>query len=627
MALQATNRQNDVEKIFLHLIRDITGLDGTRKPLGTVRITAVKNETAQTIYTFFKTITAESKGSNTDTHRGDSKLLKRLFALYSTAKRVFVDYYSAPSRFHNFVQKFTRYRNEPVPERKARIATEIWAPELSIPEKDILEKWRLHKVTKAEHPITSDQLVIQLNALYTLPVSIPAGTDPDTGAVLKEISNNSDMKIADYDHPVPVFSTRAEHELILCLEELDRDIGFEKSIGNFAPGSRLPVVVSISVTHRHLDRIAERWVRGCIGQSHFRHLKVLLLSEDVLNSIQKDLLKRSFDVFSVQGQYARHFNTLKYVQLLLEKPYGIRAGFKLDTDEGIRSEDLFRATGKSWFQTLCHEYWGGLAYDWRGRIVYTGVNVGEYVNSSDIDALGFDKALREPDVKPPKTYISPDIFFNKAFAHSRTTVLYNRFDTLEEFVSHPVVKGGGFGIDNEGLRKYTPFTLSCVGRAEDQAFYFYGLSKGLRGIFHPDLRIAHYKNRFASSESKTEAQRFIGDMYRLVLFSHLVELLGFKDDIDPMPGIFAGGLAFCQAFFNMVYRAYVYGAGDNEQYADVLMADGLDTIEALYHSVQNGEIRSMLADEEQQWKNFVALCEKIDPPKTRRFFDDLFIDS
>jgi hypothetical protein len=612
-----------VEKIFRQTIKDITGLDRV-EPLGAV-LSAERTEPGRTIHGFFRAVTTEE--NKTYTSKGNKKLLKKLLGLYRTAKETFIEYYRDPIRLYDLEKKFTIYQNESVPEQKARIVTEIWAPELSIPESDILERWKLYDVEKTNQPITCNQVVIQLNALYTLPESIPPGPHEVKAAEIHKILKKSCSKIADYDHPVPVFSPDKEHELILCLRELDTDIAFEKSIGSFDRETRLPVVVSISVTHDNLDKPAQHWIMRRIRQNRFQHLKVLLLSESTLKIIKNDLLKRNFEVFSVQGKYARHFNALKYMQLLLEKAYGIRAGFKLDTDEGVRSEDLFHATGKSWFQTLCHEYWGGWAQDWRGKKVYLGENIGEYVNSSDIDTLGFKRALREPDVKPPNTHISPDIFFNKAFAHSRATTLYNRFDRLEDFISHTVVKGGGFGIDNTGLRRFSPFTLSCVGRAEDQEFYFYGLSRGLRGIFHPDLRIAHYKERFASAESKTEVHRFVGDMYRLVLFSHLAELLAVKDDIDPMPGIFAGGLAFCQAFFNMVYRAYAYSARGDRENADFIISHGLNEIEELHRSIQQGAIRRMLADEERQWRDFIALSEKIDPHETRRFFDKLFIEN
>jgi len=618
--------QNRVEKIFLRTIKDITGIDGASDPLGSVRVSAETNAgSARAIHDFFKFITRQDKNTPPDIRTGNKKIFKKLLALFETAKKVFIDYYDNPARFKYLTKQFSEYQKEQSRNQRARIITEIWAPELSIQEKSIIKRWKLHNVEKAQNRIAFDQVVIQLNALYTAPESIPADIDEDIATDLKKLPGNYGLKIAEYDHPVPLFCPDKEHELLSCLKELDGDIAFEKSIGTFTSTFKFPVVVSLSQAYQNLDHTTELWVKRCILNQRFHHLKVLLLSEGMVDLIKKMLLKKPFDAFSVQGQYARHFNTLKYMQLLLERAYGIRAGFKLDTDEGIRSRDLFNATGRSWFQTLCHEYWGGKAVNWRGEDTYLGENIGEYVNNTDISSLGFKKALREPDVKPPESAISPDIFFNKSFAHSFTTALYNRFDRIEDFISHPVVKGGGYGIDNEGLRRFVPFTLSCVGRAEDQQFYFYGLSKGLRGIFHPDLRIAHYKDRFSSAESKTAAQRFVGDMYRLVLFSHLAELLGVKEEIDPMPGIFAGRLAFCQAFFNTIYRAYVYFANGENSLAEYLIDDGIDEITALFESIQKGVIRRMLEDERKQWTGFVNAVDEVESYKARTFFDRHFI--
>ena len=117
---------------------------------------------------------------------------------------------------------------------------------------------------------------------------------------------------------------------------------------------------------------------------------------------------------------------------------------------------------------MCHEYWGGTAEDARGMPVYLGVNAGEYINERDIKTFGYENSLRKPDVKFDGNFIGADIFFNKGIAHARATALYNQAaGRLDDFISHPVVKGGGYGIDNYSLRKYVPFTFSEVGRAED----------------------------------------------------------------------------------------------------------------------------------------------------------------
>ena len=153
-------------------------------------------------------------------------------------------------------------------------------------------------------------------------------------------------------------------------------------------------------------------------------------------------------------------------------------------------------------------------------------------------------------------YIGPDIFFKKGVAHARPTDLYNRKgDHLVDFLSHPVVKGGGYGIDSVDLRRFGPFTYLLIGRAEDQQFYMAAMARGSLGIFVPNLRITHYEQRVAASESATAATRFLGDMFRMVIFDAIVGFLVLKNQVDPMPGMFAGPLARIQAFLSVVYKS------------------------------------------------------------------------
>ncbi len=304
---------------------------------------------------------------------------------------------------------------------------------------------------------------------------------------------------------------------------------------------------------------------------------------------------------------------LKYFQLIFEKTHGIRAGFKIDSDEGIRSRDLYEATGKTWFQTMCHPYWGGTALDERKEAVYLGIIQGEYINETDIRALGYPNCLRKPDVSFDGNYHSPEIFFNKGVAHSKATALYNQeAETVEDFLSHPVVKGGGYGIDNSALRRYVPFSFSEVGRAEDQQFYMAGLAKGNRGIFTPDLRIAHYKQSVATTESSTEVTRFIGDMFRLVIFKEITKLLGIKDKIDPMPGIFAGSFARMQAFCSIIYKSFIFCTKGETEKGELVYNRGLAELQTLIHEIDSGKIRKDWETEQRDWERFVEAVDTIE---------------
>jgi hypothetical protein len=260
-----------------------------------------------------------------------------------------------------------------------------------------------------------------------------------------------------------------------------------------------------------------------------------------------------------------------------------------------------------------------------GNEVNLGINEGEYIRGTDIGQFGYEATLRMPEVKYPDSLISSDIFFNKPLAQARGTELYNRFNHLSDYISHPIVKGGGFGITNESLKRFVPFTLSEIGRAEDQQFYFYGLREGLRGIFHPDLRIAHYKSTVAKSEEKTAATRLLGDMYRLIIFEHIVDILGIKYDIDPYPGIFAGKLARTHAFFTILYKSYEFCIRGEEENARFLLTTGLDELEVLREQIATGGIGSLLREESAQWREFVEIVERLEESEAEKFLEAMII--
>ncbi len=554
----------------------------------------------------------------------DNTLMSALVSEYREAETIFIDYYEKHPDLAEAAEKALAQAT--TDEERARGVAELWLPELTIPDEEILPKWKLSGVRENPDPVKPDEVTIQLNALYTVPEREPPA---DLPAGVREawhlVNHNPGGKMADYDHPVPLFESEDRHELLKCLEELNRDIEFEKSMGVLPYNHKVIVTLSVSVTHRNLDHPCNEWLRFLLDQKHYAHLSMFVLTEESVDTLKKSIPGLDLQVFSVLGKYGRHFNALKYVQLILEQTHGIRAGFKLDTDEGIHSEDLHKATGKTWFQTMCHPLWGGTARDWKGDTVTLDVNVGEYINSTDIQRLGYGNALREPDVKEPHSYGGPSIFFHKGFAHGRATRLYNTFRSLDDHISHPVVKGGGYGITNDGLKKAYPFAFSEVGRAEDQQFYFSGLPKGTRGIFHPLLRIVHYKSSVVQSEDKTMTTRFTGDLYRLIIFQHLVDMLGVKGEIDPMPGAFAGPLARCQAFFHMVLTAFTSFCEGKTEEGRTILLEGLKELGELKKEIDSGKIKRRWDREQQEWEAFGAALSSIDQNKIKEIIQTMLV--
>ncbi len=552
---------------------------------------------------------------------------------------VFLRYYSRPEQAEKVDGVLELFESGVNQELLAEAISKVWAPELELDDREILPRWQLSHLRSNPHPIKPTEVVLQLNALYTLP-EVEAEEQKELPqrfkALVQELRAKPGEKVADYDHPVPLYEEESRHELVSCLQELEGDIAFEKEQGVLPDEYRVPVLLSVSVTHAGLDAPTGEWIEWLLNEKHYHHLEVIVITEERVRAVKQVLVEAQsvdadalhgqadedpLEVFSVFGKYGRHFTALKYAQLILEKTHNIRAGFKLDTDEGIRSRDLFEATGQTWFQTLSHPYWGGEAEDSEGNVVELAVNEGEYMNSTDINRLGYKKALRAPDVSIPNTWTGPNMFFQKSFAHGRMTALYNTVSTLEAGISHPVVKGGGYGITNHGLRRALPFTFSWVGRAEDQQFYFSGLPYGIRGIFHPNLRIAHYKSSVSGAEQKTAATRFVGDMYRLIIFKHLADMLEVKYRIDPMPGVFAGELARAQATFATLLKACEFVVHKNQAAARFIIEEGIDELLDLEDRIDRGEVEAAFRRERAGWDLFVKHVDRTPPDRLKKIFN------
>lgn len=598
----------NVKQAFKETIAHITGLKEGFPPLGGIKVAHGDSPTQNDIAGFFMYILGLS----------DSYENTELFDIYNILENDFLRYYSDEENTCFLEDRIQIIESATDNNIRAKAITEIWAPETAMHNDEILPAWKLSSVQANTHPYKPEEILLQLNGLYTLPEDVPDSLPGNIRDEWNRIKDISDDIFYEYDHPVPIFCPDTTHELVACLHELDLEIGFEKEQAVFDDQYKVPVVISVSVTHPRLDHLCVMWLKTILGEKKYKHLNLFILSEKSTTHLKNILGFQPGEnsVFSVSGKYANHFNTLKYFQLIMGKTHGIRAGFKLDSDEGIRSRDLYSVTGTTWFNTMCHHYWGGTAEDAWGTHVYIGVNEGEYVNEKDIKAHGYENSLRLPDVIFDGTYVSPDIFFHKGIAHACATSLYNKAgEKLEDFISHPVVKGGGYGIDNYALKKFVPFTLSLVGRAEDQQFYLSGLARGVCGIFTPDLRIAHYKQSLAASESTTEVSRFIGDMFRLVIFKEIVGFLGVKGKINPMPGVFAGDLARVQAFFSILYKSYAYCHRGDIEKGDLLFRRGIDELAHLMQTIDSGKIKQQWDKEQTDFQNLVIAIESCSPDK------------
>ncbi len=623
--------------ILARLVAMVTGQQVNNeiqcKPVGGITISEALNEGIGKIpFSFFKSVITANKLPDIEV----DPIVRGLEQIFEHGKKQFLDYYNSNQKaLHTQIESLAKCGST---EERAKIITHLFMPELNLSDEDILLRWRLTEVKPNPEPITPQEVVLQLNGLYSPPSDGSPVLTSNLTEAWSQIQAGGLTKIADYDHPVPLFEKDENHELLKCLHELDSDMAFEISRGVLPADYQMPVLISVSVTHKEIDSLCGRWIEELLRQNQYKHLRCMVLTEEKTDRLKSELFSFAPEVFSVMGKYGRHFNALKYMQLLFEKAWHIRAGFKLDTDEGIRSQECFEKTGKTWLQILCHPLWGGTATDCHGQKVVLGVNEGEYVNIKDIQALGYAAATRTPDVSVPSKYGTSQIFLNKGFAHGRCTSLYNQFDHLSDHVSHPVVKGGGYGITNDALKCFTPFTFSEVGRAEDQQFYFSAVAGGCRGIFHPDLRIAHYKSEgsaAAKAEERTVVSRYVGDLYRLIIFSHLVEILpdvfGAKDkkqlkyDIDPMPGVFAGKFARLQAVLSLAYQTVSHIHQGHADRAELLISDGVQQLTELIRDIDTGKIARQLKAEYADWQNFVRQVESFSEDRVRTILEQLMV--
>ena len=381
------------EDVYYESLKQLTGMDGREALGGTSIEQVIPDSLSEESAVIFK-----AAATSTELPAGDKKT-EALRRLCLDAERIFSDYYSKKEDSDSFQSKAAIIFNSEDPLERARAVTELWSPELLVDDDEIFSSWKLASVKPNPAPYNPSEILIQLNALYS-PAgdTLPSGISSKLSDAYAGFIRSNPEKIAVYDHPVPIFTRGAGHELENCLVELDADIAYEKECGVFPPDKKLNVLISISTTHRGLDTVCGIWLKEVFAELDIKHLNCYLLSESKARELDQ-LLGSSTEIFTVQGKYACHFGALKYAQLIFEKSCGTRAGFKLDTDEGIHSRDMKQASGKTWLEQLCHPYWGGTAENSAGEPVTLGFNIGEYVDSRDLDSLGYAEAIRTPEVK------------------------------------------------------------------------------------------------------------------------------------------------------------------------------------------------------------------------------------
>ncbi|MGW8320809.1 MAG: hypothetical protein ACWGSD_04585, partial [Thermodesulfobacteriota bacterium] len=397
-----------------------------------------------------------------------------------------------------------------------------------------------------------------------------------------------------YDHPVQIGTAPEKNEILHGLKGLSDSLAFEKKRGRAGPEDRLEVALSVSVTHPSLHGLARAYIEEEVSrETGIRDLDLFVFTEDDTARLVEDFLcpaARRFGlegtgpdllsgILGVDGPYARHYNFLKAVAALWQvvKNPRIRATFKIDLDQVFPQEELVETMGASAFELLCTPLWGARGRDARGRSVSLGMIAGALVNQGDIR-----KGLFTPDVTLPEGPWTPDRW---VFASQVPQALSTVAEMMARYGDLPLdgksrclirihVTGGTIGIRIESLRRHRPFTLSCIGRAEDQAY----LMSVLGGPDEPYLRYAHVpglimrhdKHAFAGEAIRTAAAgKIVGDYERMLLFSHYAGALPWpmeetRSSLDPFTGCFVLGQPFTTTLLCLALKALSLSNGNGE---------------------------------------------------------------
>jgi hypothetical protein len=330
-------------------------------------------------------------------------------------------------------------------------------------------------------PITdpASEILFTSNILLTIPHKSQNINDlPLSAHLIKELKEIvKESQLYWYDHPIQIGVDTHKNEFIYGLRELDKAVAYEKERGNMAEGEKISCVVSVTVTHDGIHRIAGEYLTEELQKiGGLENIILYLFTETDTEKIVKEILlpgARQYldiqssddllNVFGVDGEYGRHYSFLKaivaYWKIFVNPD--LKATFKIDLDQVFPQQELVRETGLSVFEHFKSPLWGGRAIDSEGFPIELGMIAGALVNEKDIR-----KSLFTPDVKYPDRILDPDelIFFSTLpQAVSTEAEMMTRYNSSlvngkNRCIQRIHVTGGTNGILVDSLRKFRPFT-------------------------------------------------------------------------------------------------------------------------------------------------------------------------
>ncbi len=488
---------------------------------------------------------------------------------------------------------------------------------------------QIHTTNKNAIHDPASEILFTSNALFTIPAKedIPSLDISDDSkeklyAVLQEPQQYW------YDHPMPMGIAPESNELLYGLSGLSRALDREKEEGTVASDARITIVLSVSLTHKGLEAIMPEYIQNEIQKhTRFKNLDVFVFTEaktaqlvQALSPVLGSSPDLIYKVFGVNGRYGRHYSFLKAIAALWSvcKDTQKRATFKIDLDQIFPQDQLIQETGKTMLQHFINPLWGAYGTDEDGKEVHMGMIAGALVNEADIK-----QGLFSPDVPYPKEpYVGEDVMFPRTLLMSMSTraEMMTRYDTENSCIHRIHVTGGTNGILVSALREYQPFTPTCIGRAEDQAYLLsvYNKAEPFLRYFHASgLIMRHDKAAFASEAiQSSKVGTFAGDLLRIWLFSCYAQTLPggiakIKESCAPFTSSYVNKTPVRLLMSRLLFQTIdAYEKSGEEAAREYLNMAAQTLCEELSRS--QDEFAQEIAQERDAWKLFYASLDVLE---------------
>jgi hypothetical protein len=412
------------------------------------------------------------------------------------------------------------------------------------------------------------QILFSGNILLTLP---GASKDLEKLSVSESLKSKirqalHEQQLFWYDHPIQIGVETKKNEAIYGLTGLQKALQFERKRGNVKKNEKITCILSVSVTHEALHRIAKDYIQEEIRKTHllddldiyiFTEQDTQKFIEEILlpslsSQIEKSAARTKLQILGVDGEYGRHYSFLKAIAAFWNVFINpeVVATFKIDLDQVFPQKELVEQTGSSAFEHFQTALWGAKGLNYLNEVVELGMLAGALVNQKDII-----NSLFTPDVPFPRRDLTSDeyIFFSalpqaiSTEAEMMTQYEKAPLDGKSHCIQRVHVTGGTTGILVKSLFNHRPFTPSFIGRAEDQAYLFSSLihpAPKLAYTHKDGLVMRHDKEGFVQDAIKSaQIGKIVGDYIRLLYFSKYGEIIqkvypNMKNYIDPFTGCF-----------------------------------------------------------------------------------------